>query len=60
MKMTTVVKIVVQGVVIVQIHNAWAAMPHQLDDNNIGMGHPAQQSDISHAQWLRGYQYKWI
>ena len=46
----------VQVVVIAQIHNAWAVMPRQPDDRNIGMGLPVQQSDISHAQWLRGYQ----
>ena len=46
----------VQVVVIAQIHNAWAVTPRQLDDRNIGMGLPVQQSDISHAQWLRGYQ----
>lgn len=54
MGMTIVVKIAVQVVVIAQIHNAWAVTPHQPDDRNIGMGLPVQQSDISHAQWLRG------
>lgn len=54
MGMTIVVKIAVQVVVIAQIHNAWAVTPRQPDDRNIGMGLPVQQSDISHAQWLRG------